>query len=274
MIIQLKIPIGISRLLVQERTLRVKYQTNRQIKYYGFFCILKSTTTSGLIQNYLKQIDFLCSITKRSKSSFYNYINACIKLGLLVKEGNSLRLKNWTSILAQFNLKDKAFLEYEYDIDNKEQTPEYFMMIAEIRENQSYQVNSIIKEIQQNPQLKDLLNEKKVNEQTALKLHRMQVQTFINGCGGSERIYSIIHCINADFQRNASKLRKDFNFKSHLSVAYMKYQLVKRGLAQIQRRFICSESRMRKNRNQYFTGWDEVLKVSTWQLPDEIILKV
>lgn len=274
MILKLRIIQGLSRKIVSDRELRTAYKTNRVIKYYGFYCALKSITTSGLIQDYPSQLEYICEVTKRSKSSFYTYIKECIELGLIQKNGADLRLSSWNMVMERFGIRDKVFTEFEYDTEKKEQTPEYYLVSAEIGENQHYQAKNVAKEILHNPQIKDLLNEKKIGTQTVARLQRLQVQTFVNGTGGSERIYNIIHSLNADVQRSVPKLRRAFNFKSNMSVGYMKAQLKKRGFAEVSGRLLKSSQRMRKNRNQYHTGWDDVTKESTWQLPDAIILTV
>jgi hypothetical protein len=96
----------------------------------------------------------------------------------------------------------------------------------------------------------------------------------MNGCGGSEMDYNIIHSLNADVQRSVPKLRRDFNLKSNKSVAYLKKQLVERGFAEVTRRIMKSAQRMRKKRTEYHTGWDKIAKKSMWQLPDSITLIV
>ncbi len=272
MIIQLKIPQGLSRSIVADRQLRKAYQTNRAIKYYGFYCALKSLTTSGLIQNYVEQLEEICNAVKKSRSSFYNYVNECIKLELIEKENANLKLTSWDKIIERFGIRERNFTAFIYDTDKKEQTPEYFLMSAEIKENQQYQANNVLKQIRQNPQIRNILNEKETSVATVNKLQWLQMKTFVDGCGGSEVIYSTLHSLNADIHRSVPKLRKAFNFKSNRSVGYLKCQLEERGFADIKGRLLKSSCRMRKSKAIYFTGWDKQAKVSTWQLPDAITI--
>lgn len=272
MIIRLKIPQGLSRSIVADRQLRNTYQTNRSIKYYGFYCALKSLTSSGLIKNYAEQIEFLCHAVKKSRSSFYTYLNECIKLNLIQKNNDHLRLTCWDNLIERFNLKDKIFTEYTYDTEQKGQTPEYYLASAEIQENQQYQASNVLKQIRQNPHIKSILNEKEANVNTVEKLQWLQMKTFVNGCNGSEAIYSVLHSLNADIHRSVPTLRKAFNLKSNRSVGYLKGQLEERGFAVIKERLLKSPERMRKNRVFYHTGWDKTTLESTWQLPDSITI--
>ncbi|MCU0442912.1 MAG: hypothetical protein MUE96_10985 [Bacteroidia bacterium] len=255
-----------------DRQLRNTYQTNRSIKYYGFYCALKSLTSSGLIKDYAEQIELLCEVAKKSRSSFYTYLNECIKLNLIQKNNDHLRLTCWDNLIERFNLKDKVFTEYTYDTEQKGQTPEYYLASAEIQENQQYQASNVLKQIRQNPHIKSILNEKETNVNTVEKLQWLQMKTFVNGCGGSEAIYSVLHSLNADIHRSVPKLRKAFNLKSNRSVGYLKGQLEERGFAVIKGRLLKSPERMRKSRVFYHTGWDKTTLESTWQLPDSITI--
>lgn len=274
MIIRLKILEGLSRMIVSDRHLRASYKTNRAVKYYGFYCILKSMTTSGLVRDYVNQLTHICEITKRSRSTFYSYLNECIKLGLIEKVGDNLRLTSWDTLVERFALRERKFTEFNYDTTRKDQTPEYFLISAEISENQQYQVKSVMLRIGQNPQIKHFITKEQSPAETVKSLQNMQVQTFFDGCGGSEIMYSIIHSFNADTQRTVPKLRKAFNLKSNRSVAYLKRQLSERGFAEVTQRFLKSSVRMRKDKNIYCTGWDRKLGQSTWHLPDMITLLV
>jgi hypothetical protein len=219
-------------------------------------------------------MEVICDAVKKSRSTFYTYINECIKLELIEKQNLNLRLTSWDAVMERFGLREKHFTEFTYDTDKKEQTPEYFLMTAEIKENQHYQTNNVLKQIRQNPQIKNILSEKETSVATVNKLQWLQMKTFVDGCGGSEAIYSTLHDFNADIHRSVPKLRKAFNFKSNRSVGYLKGQLEERGFANIRERLLKSSCRMRKSKALYFTGWDKQTQESTWQLPDEIALIV
>ena len=217
-------------------------------------------------------MDEVCSAVKKSRSSFYAYLNECIKLQLIEKENANLKLTSWDKIIERFGIREKKFTQFTYDTDKKEQTPEYFLMSAEIKENQQYQARNVLKQIRQNPQLTNILNEKETTVATVGKLQWLQMKTFINGCGGSEAIFNILHDLNADVHRSVPTLRKAFNFKSNRSVGYLKCQLEERGFAAIKERLLKSTCRMRKSKGFYYTGWDSQTQESIWQLPDEIAL--
>lgn len=272
--VKLRIPVGLSRVLVKDRVVRNKYQTNRTVKFYGFFCVLKSLTTSGILKNYPAQIDYLCKMVKKGRSSFYSYMKACIELGLIEKAGDNLKLANWDMLFERFNLQEKRFSEFTYDEDNPIQTPEYYLVSSEIKENQYYQARNVLSQICQNPQLKAVLNAKAVDFSVIEKLQRIQIKSFVNGCGGSEATYGTIHSLNADLQRSVPRLRRAFGLKSNRSVGYLKSQLKLRGFAMVSERVLSSKERMRKDRQCYYTGWDKEAKESTWHLPDEICIVI
>lgn len=278
-----KIPQGLAKQIVCERELRTKYQTNRLVRVYGFYLALKTVTTANKIQGYNQQISELCNYTKTSRASFYNYLNKAEALKLLTRKNGDLFLASWEQIFAEHGLSQKSFITFNYDLQNKLQTPEYLIAAAEIQENQNAQIYAICKKIDNNPLLKFRMNiHEDANLQTIHRLQQEQKISFLHGIpSGSEIGYDLLHSLNVDFQRSWRKLRVDFGYKSKLSVTYLKRQLQIRGIAQVSHRILTSKLKNRKwklneagKKSEQLTKYDGQNHETIWRQPDLIFLNL
>lgn len=270
-----KIPVGFASHLVCQRETRNTYQTNRAVKLYGFYALLKTMTSSGVIQNYHKQIADIGALTKKSRSGVYSYIVKCIRAGLLRTDSKNIHLKGWEAAV-RLNPDCEFIPSYTtvyYDSENELQTPEYLIYACEIAENQQRQTKAVIKQIEENLPLAQTLNvQQTATPKDVIALQKLQVFTFVNG--RTDNDYSLLHSLNADVQRTAKTLRRTYSMKSRRSVKYLKKQLEKRGVAKVMKRRLESPERSRVNANLYYTGYNPANRNTFWQRPDLIELLV
>jgi len=271
--IAFKIPHGFASYLVRQREQRSVYQTNRAVKVYGFFSLLKTITSTGIIKNYHQQITDISQLTKRSTSSVYAYIGHCKKLGLLTTEGRNIQLTGWKAIINKHDecVYTPIYTTLQYDPANELQTAEYMIYAAEIAENQQKQTKAVIKSIGNNLLLAEALNVKQTTTKKDVEtLQRLQVLTFVSG--KTDPDYELIHSLNADVQRTAKTLRKAYGMKSRRTVKYLKKQLIKRGIAKVEKRLLQSPDCSRVNKSTYYTGYNPANKNTFWKRPDSINL--
>lgn len=273
--IAFKLPKGLASHLVNQRQLRTVYQTNRAVKVYGFFALLKTITESGVIKDYHAQIQDICELTKKSRTGVYTYINQCKGLGLIKLGGCNLYLQSWQDAVNNVDCGyySGLYTTLQYDTEHQKQTPEYLIYAAEIKENQDRQTLAVIRQIENNLPLAQTLGvDQTVQPKHVNQLHQLQVFTFVNG--KSENDYSLIHSCRADVQRTARTLRKAYGFKDRRSIKYLKKQLALRGIAIVAKRTLESESRNRVNKNLYYTGYEKETQKTFWKQPDLIQLEV
>lgn len=276
-----KIPQGLAKQIVAQRELRTTYQTNRLIKVYGFYLALKTVTTANKIQNFSSQTALLCNYTKTSRASFYSYLKKAEELKLLFRKEGDIHLLSWDQLFKTHGLSQKCFTTFEHDLLNKNQTPGYLVVAAEIHENQNTQIHAVIQKIDNNPLLKFRLNiNDGANLQTIQRIQVEQKNSFMHGLpSGSEIGYEMLHLLNVDFQRNWRKIRTDYAFKSKLSVTYLKQQLQIRGIATVSHRMLTSTQKCRKwkineegKKKQQLTTYDTLKNQTVWRQPDLISL--
>lgn len=276
-----KIPQGLPKQIVCQRELRTTKQTNRLLGVYGFYLALKTVTTANKIQNFSQQVGLLCSYTKTCRSSFYTYLKRAEAQKLLYQKNGDIHLLSWAKLFESHGLSQKSFTTFTYDLQLKNQTPGYFIVAAEIHENQSAQTHAVIQKIDNNPLLKFRLNiNEGANLQTIQRIQVEQKNSFMHGIPlGSEIGYDALHLLNVDIQRNWRKIRIDYSYKSKLSVTYLKHQLQIRGIATVSHRKLTSTKKCRKwkvdddgKKKQQLTNYDKLKNETIWRQPDLISL--
>lgn len=238
-------------------------------------------TTSGTIQGFHKQIDNIKAITNKSSTqTIYTLLNACKRLGLLHYTDGNIYLCSWedcvkkTGISLEFKEK-LTFVQYEItDLQTHTATPEYLIEAAEIAECTARMKNVIVKRIDSNESLKQILGiTGKPTIKDTEKLFHLQVQTFIGGDSTNE-LYDTIHSIQACPYRNNTSLikaRKQKRLRSTVEhIAYVKQKLIQTGIAKVSRLTFKSNKLNKPNLTYWYKGWDKATKKTMWYLPDLI----
>ena len=268
--ISLKILADANRKFASDRELRNKYETNHSLKFYGFYCVLKTFTQTGKIQDWFKQINEIKSLNQiKSTQIVKQYITGAGELGLIKVSGNDLILTSHKKVYESINTnprKKPLYFTFNYN-PNDEIKPETVLKLSTVIVCQHYRKIKINCSINQNILLKDFCN-----DQDTLK--KIQLQSFVHGyknLGMTKDEYRMIHSVNADEHLTQHALRKLFNYKSNQSIGDLKQTLMK--VAEVSERKLNSNCLMRKNDN-YYTGYDKEKKQSWWQLPDSITSKI
>lgn len=275
---QIKVPKYWITKSIGNRQLVNKYETNALLKCIGHYCILKQVTTTGIIHDWRSQSKYLQKLLNLSRNGLVKAIERLQIVGL-IDLGTNLCLISWDSasqIIGQID----DFVMLDYNPDDKIKI-EHTLTAAEIKINQENQVKGIQQRLKFNPSLKnDLDIEISKNWQIDLKdvqqmdiyqfiwhLRELQISTFKNGT-----LKAFLYEINADYNRTVVRLKNDWNHKSIQSISYIKRRLIELNLISINK--IGAIVSMVKNRihkcGNYASGFDRLLKLPTWYLPDFI----
>lgn len=253
--------------IVQKRTKANKYHTNKLTKRLAFFYTLKSLTTSGLIREYAKHLPELTTILNCANSTFYGYLKACKKMGLIAVNNGTLVLAGYSAVAEYFESFTGDFVTITYD-PNKDKL-HHLMQAAYIATLQKKQEVQFEAKVNRSPELMQLyeteisiLTDDKRN--LAQALHTKQKHAFIEG----HKHYFELMAYNPDFNLSARLLRKEFNFKSNKSVAYLKKTLAAKGLITVEKREYTSKVRSRLK--HAFIKYNPEKNQTTWKLPDAI----
>lgn len=285
---KLKILKGLATEACFLREKRNSYETNRALKAFGLWVLLKNETTSGFINDPHKQSENLEKLCKASFRTIRRYVSWAEDYGLIRKsDQNGWALSSYSEVCDKYLLKP-VFTEFEYDETDEKKTIEYYLKALEIAENREKQIYTYNKKQKLNPQIKPALEVEAANYgkraeaiKTPEDLFKLQKQLFSYG-GSHSQTYNVVqNFLNPDFQRSARTIRKAHKFKSVLSVTYMKRQLEKRGFATIEKRspVLCNykqnginDEAVRGRKANAGRRYRQDLAIASWFMTDKIQL--
>lgn len=234
-----RIPIGLAKALIVERTLKNKYETNSLVRIIDFYACLKSTNTCGVIKDFTKQLESLLRISKVGRSTFYNRLKECQNAGLLIHDENAIRLVSWRTVCTRYNVKFQGYHTLNYSIEGNERIQHIITAIA-LKEHRTLMQKQVDKHITENPDIRlafELYAKHFIGttaELTPTALYRAQQLSFANGA--PQAIYEALHSINPDTNITVKTIQRMHGMKSHRSATYLKRVLHKTGIAQITKR--------------------------------------
>jgi len=277
---------GAPEALVAQRELRTKYETNRAIKTWSIFFLLKSLTTSGLIKNYAGQAHELAEFCQCNKKTLIRRIEELQKLGLLKFNGTNILLSSYIKAASILGINYNRLFRITYNPHEYKgnQIFQHLLRVEEIRNNQQKQLGALILNLEKNPlvteQLMPLLakqgcklyrirTDAKYLQEQLLKL---QQTAFIEGSD----FLTEIQRFRADVNRSVNGFKKQHHYKSSQSVSYLKKILQKQKLIDVVKKCIYSKERTRlyvpasdgSRKDGY--KWLPRLKKTAWFLTDQI----
>lgn len=258
------------------------YMVNRDIKAVDFYLCLKNET--HLIHNYIKQLDYLFQLCKCRKNTFYERLQKCVELELITIEGNyNIRLASWSKFRQIFLIGGEDFHTVQYDLTKPKANVQYILKYLEIRENEERQRYAVSKELAVNPEIKlayERLYRSMGVQAPQFSLQSLQsVKRRIFEQGTERSLYEILQSINPSLSRNVKTIAKAHGYKNWQGAAYLKYQLVERGLVEIIKptpakclyKFNKRSDITKRGISLFGRFYNRELKVATWYQPDEIV---
>lgn len=273
-------PVELILYAVQKRAKVKKYETNRFIRAIGTWLILKSETSSGVLQRYSEQLPHLLAITQLSTASFYDRIKFLIEEGLVKKDGNKLILSSYKYAAEKYllpNITDK--ISFTYDPNGKQQI-HYLLSAVEIKHNQDLQAQALQRKLDKNPIVKTeqlkLIHEcggdvKQMNKNDYNRecLFALQIQSFEKYRKGST-IHDALHMFRADVNRGVKGIANAMNAKSASTASYLKKKLQQQEICAVTKiEGITSGVRSRKDKYHY-VNWNPLLKQTVWYVCDQV----
>jgi hypothetical protein len=263
------------------------YHTNRSIKTWACYFLLKSLTTSGVIQRWTSQRLMLLDFTKMNENSLRTRLAEMKALGLctISKHSKNIQLVSFEKAADILDIVYTGTIEIEYKTNtDAKQIFQYQLRGEDVRLNQAAQLEQLIKKVNKNPLLKSQLivllqqqfgcTEKQLRQHTFFqqKLLHLQQITFTNGSA----LYTIIHQLRADVNRGVDKIQQQHNYKCPTSVSYMKSIMKKYGVVAIEKKHIDSKPGIRSRKflpdGKEGYKWIEAKMSTQWVLTDQLTL--
>lgn len=277
---------GAPEALVAQRELRNKYETNRAIKTWSVFFLLKSLTSSGVLKKYKSQENYLADFCQCNVKTLRRRIEELKQLKLVSIAGENLILIAYHKAAALLNITYNGIFKIKYDTSETQgnQIFQHLLRAEEIRNNQQKQLQALIYRSEKNPLITEQLMPLFANQGCSLyrirtdahyfqeQLLKLQQKAFIEGSALLEEIQSF----RADVNRGVLCMQQQHQYKSAQSVSYMKKKLKQHKLIGITKRCIHSKERTRlyvpsaAGGRQDGYKWLPQLKKTAWFLTDQI----
>ena len=270
--IEVKIPKEWIKVALKGRTLVKKYETNKAIKLLGYFTLLKTITSTGVLHNCYekKQKYLLADLLKLSRNGVINAINDLSKLGLASVNNGNLVLISWEKASDIISADPGDYVYFKYDLNNKAKINEYILAL-DIKLNKESQLKAVESKLKANPDYKEAIDaaimEEEIDYNYLSKLLQEQINNYSSGTIKTE-----LFKVRADLNRAVMTLKKDWSFRGVQSIAYWKRKLNEVGLITVQKinSIISTANNRIYQLGNYAAGYNKLLNNPTWYLPDQI----
>lgn len=267
------------------------YETNREIKIWSVFFLLKAMTTAPFITNWRKQRPLLFTWLQMDEKTFYSFLTQLKKKNLItVDRMFNIHLASWEQAAHILDCFDSSLLTIPFNPYKHEgkQVFQHFLRSEEILSNQTLQHDTLMDKLDKNSSLRDDLlllmsrqgaDRQRLSEDRVYyreRLLQLQLRLFKEGSDLLDYSFTF----RADINRGVKKIKEHHKYKSAQSVSYMKRRLAKHGIITIKKVKIVSEARARiyipheEKENSFRDGykWFKDQKQTALILSDQITL--
>lgn len=255
-IYRIPVLIGAPKVLVSCRQLRNKYETNRDIKTWSAWFLLKALTTSNHIKNWRSQRDLILPFLQVNEKTFYSLLHKMTELGLVTTDSNfNIFLISYEKAADLLDIVYGGTYSLPYNPINEhgfKQTFQYIIRAEEFKHQQERQLSALLYHLGKNPSLKNDLHVLLVKYGAdGHQLHdgiyfqerllSLQMRLFKEG---SEILqYVLTH--RADINRGVKSIKRNHSYKSTQSVSYLKSRMFKMGIITVEKKKVESQQRSR-----------------------------
>lgn len=270
------------------------YQTNRSIKTWSCFFLLKALTTSGKIQNWthVNNKARLLTWLQMEENTFRSRIKEMTVLNLVSTSKDKNRtvdiiLTSWEKAAAILGIQYTGTTQIKYNPDELQgkQIFQFVLRAEEFKQEQQKQLEALMYHLDKNPLLKNdyhlmLLKHGADDKQLRnpvyfqQRLLSLQMHLFKEGSDILDYIFSR----RADINRSGNLIKEHHSYKSTQSVSYLKRRMHKLKVIIVQKIIVESACRSRlyipdgeKRRDGY--KWLQKKQHTAWFLTDQITFK-
>ncbi|RYE02363.1 MAG: hypothetical protein EOP50_00245 [Sphingobacteriales bacterium] len=260
------VPIGAADILVTMRELRTKYHTNRDIKVWAAWFLLKSLTRSCKIQLWRQQIEHLTFWLQVCERTMYRLLARMEELQLIRLEGGDIILASYRDAaeILGINYHGLTYVTYHPKTHEGNQIFQYVLRGEECRMAQEKQLNALWYYLHKNenlPVFSELCSliaakiprtdSNKLKDDPAYfqdRLLQLQLESFKEGSAILEKVFKR----RADINRSVQRMQRDHCYRAQSCVSYMKKRMATLGLIRIEKKW--ADSGQRRSRLQIVTS--------------------
>lgn len=278
--------VGAAEELVRRRDLRKVYETNRDIKIWSSWFLLKTISpNSSFIEHWIKQKDIILDFLKLNENTFRRQLKEMVRLGLATVDHYNITLTSYIKAADVLGIAFNNTYSVTYNPSQYEgkQVFRYLLTAEEFKERQERQLGALMNHMDKNPTLRNDIvmmlhqhgaDERYLNHPRYFqeRLLQLQLQLFRKGSD----LLSYIYTHRADINRGVKCIAKHYSYKSSQSVSYLKKRMAFFGIISVQKLSVASENRSRlyvpgengKQRDGY--KWLSRAKITALFLTDQI----
>jgi hypothetical protein len=278
---------GAPEILVQQRELRNVYQTNRLVKVWASWFLLKAISPeSSKISNWISQRKLILPFLQLNENTFRRQLSSMVELGIAtIDDDYSITLCSYKTAADVLGIAYTGLTNIYYNPvkHNGKQIFRYFITAEEFRYQQQRQLNALLYHLDKNPLLKNDLHllmvkygadGQQLQKSAAYyqeRLLRLQMQLFKEGSD----ILSHVMTHRADINRGVNRIKENHSYKSTQSACYLKKVMAKLNIIAIAKKKVESAARARiyipeGDRKKDGYKYCKRTKQTVWFLTDQI----
>lgn len=238
------------------------YQTNRSIKVWACYFLLKSMTTSGKISRWTDDKELILTWCQCNENTFRRHLAAMVALKLCTvnRITKSITLVSFERAAEILDIPFEGTIKLQYNpyIQNGKQVFQFIIRAEEFRSEQQRQLDALMYHLDNNPSLKNDLQYMLMKEGAEIKrlsnavyfqsrLLELQKRLFKEG----SELLSYVFSRRADINRSVNLVKDHHKYKSAQSVSYLKKRMHDRKLITVTKVKVESAVKSRLYINDY-----------------------
>lgn len=285
--------IGAPKELVTHRELRNKYHTNRSIKTWATYFLLKALSTSGKIKRWTSQEGFLLQWLQCNDKTIRTLLSSLkqLQLASIDKDTKDISLVSYKEAAAILKIPYEGTYNVKFNplLYAGKQVFQYLLRGDEMKESIAGQEKGYHYHLDKNPLLKNdlmLLLIKEGADKTKLQYNadyfrerhlQLQIRLFKEGSDILDHVFTR----RADVNRSVKLIAAHHCYVSKQSVSYMKKRMYQLGLIDLKKITVESKVRSRlyvpdasaPNGRRDGYKWENFKKITLLRLCDQVTFK-
>ncbi len=285
---------GAADQLVSLREKKLVYNVNPHLKYWATWFLLKTISSSGVINRWNKQKQFLLQYLRLSDGTLRSQLATLKRLGLITedyKASGSINLCSYKTAAQIMGIEYKGETPIEYKPNtykNETQVFRYILVAQEVESNQDHQLTELYRKFQKNLsgnaiELVKLLKQFGYTDEqlnTPLQLQQALLKVQKSVFKDKSGLTDVAFTLRADINRSVGTWAKHHGYAHAQSASFLKNKFRKLGIADIKQEVINSNDRSRlyyvdeNGDKKEGYKWNKKALQTAWRLCDQVTVQI
>lgn len=233
------------------------YFTNREIKTWAAWFLLRSLTKACKIQQWRRQSAHLTAWLQMCEGTLWNRLKEMERMGLVELRGSDIYLASYLKAarILGITYQGQTKIPYNHERNSGNQIFQYYIRAEEFRSAQEKQLNTLMYYLNKDENASDLSELKwKLKDSGADGRRLDEDPAYLQAClldlqlrafREASEILPKVAKHRPDINRGVERIQRDHNYKAASCVSYMKRRMVHLGIILVQKRYAESYRRAR-----------------------------